>query len=77
MTTFESGKLNTKINIRNQCSKKQCCTCLGRHLTSQRGGLAHHTNISHPLIIEVHLPSPLPVFVYLYFTIVLMMLCLE
>jgi len=22
MTNFESGKLNTKINIRNQCSKK-------------------------------------------------------
>ena len=61
MTTFESGKLNTKINIRNQCSKKQCSTCQGRHLTSQGGGLAHKTNLSPPLIIEVHLPSPLPV----------------
>ena len=52
MTTFESGKLNTKINIRNESSLKQCCTCQGRHLTSQGGGFAY----TSPSVIKVHLP---------------------
>jgi hypothetical protein len=52
MTTFESGWLNTNINIRNESSTKQLCTFQGRHLTSQGGGFAY----TPPSVIKVHLP---------------------
>jgi hypothetical protein len=47
MTTFESGKLNTSINIRNHCSSKQCCTCQCRHLTFHRRRCEPITPIQH------------------------------